>query len=297
MRLTCRYTWLVLMCVLTLLVSCSRDKEPKLESMTPEQLFLRGQADFDKNRFRDAAEKFSEVERIYPYSDWARRGTLMTASSYNLAREYELSRGAAERFLLSYPGDEDAAFAQYMIALSYYDQLDQKGRDRSNAVEAWRTLLQVKADYGESSYARTIDLKLDLTADRLAAKEMEVGRYYLKNRRYGPAIKRFQSVVTNSFLDVLEAENNEGEIIQADYDRSTSHTPEALYRLIEAYVALGLIEQANESAEVLAHNFNDTKWYRYGYELLQNPDAARRDRGIRDDFDAFGRQTIRGKWL
>lgn len=297
MRLTNRCLWLVSLLALTLLAACSGDKEPELESMQPEAIFQEAQRDFDRGRFRDAGEKYAEIERIHPYSDWARRGTIMSSYSYNLAREYDLSRGAAERFLLSYPGDGDAAFAQYLIALSYYDQLDKKGRDRTNAVNAWTSLLLVKEDYGDSDHAKTIDLKLELTADRLAAKEMEVGRYYLKHQRYGPAVNRFQSVVTNSFLEVLEVENSEGEIISADYDKSTSHTPEALYRLIEAYVSLGLDEQANEAAEVLAHNFNDTKWYRYGYELIQNPESAKREGGVRGTFEEFSRQTIRGKWL
>ncbi|MCY4259677.1 MAG: outer membrane protein assembly factor BamD [Rhodobacteraceae bacterium] len=296
--MTLRYQAAGLVLILTLALSgCADRKELALESQKPGQIYVRAQQDFDRGRFRDAAETFAEIERIYPYSEWARAGTIMSSRSYHLAREYELSRGAAERFLLSYPGDEDAALAQHLIALSYYDQLDQKGRDRSNAVQAWRSLQVVKSEYPDSEFAKTIDLKIDLTADRLAAKEMEVGRFYLKQKKYGPAIRRFQSVVTNGFLDAVEIENSEGEIIEPDYDRSTSHTPEALYRLIEAYTALGLTEQARESAEILAYNFNDTQWYRYGYDMLQNPDAKPDSGGLRRFLEKFQRQTIRGKWL
>jgi len=297
--MTLRYhtTGPVLILTLLALTGCANQNEAKIESMLPEQIFAEAQRDFERGRFTDAAEMFAEIERIYPYSEWARNGTIMSSRAYHLARNFELSRGAAERFLLSYPGDENAALAQHLIALSYYDQLDEKGRDRSNAVQAWQSLLVVKNDYPDSEFAKTIDLKLDLTADRLAAKEIEVGRFYLKKKKYGPAIKRFQSVVTNEFLDVLEIENSEGEIIEADYNRSTSHTPEALYRLIEAYTALGLTGQAYESAEILAYNFNDTEWYRYGHELLEDPEANPAGEGFGDVLKNFRSQTLEGKWL
>ncbi len=290
-------TGLAMTLALFALAGCDNQRDIKIESMAPEQIFAEAQADFERGRFVDAAEMFAEIERVYPYSEWARDGTIMSSRAYHLARNFELSRGAAERFLISYPGDEDAALAQHLIALSYYDQLDEKGRDRSKAVQAWQSLLVVKNDYPDSEFAKTIDLKLDLTADRIAAKEMEVGRFYLKQKRYGPAIRRFQSVVTNEFLDVLEVENSEGEAIKADYNRSTSHTPEALYRLIEAYTALGLTAQAEEAAEILAYNFNDTEWYRYGYELLENPDANPDGGGWRNFFETFRRQTLQGQWL
>ena len=280
------------------IAGCSRDEEESLEQSTPQEIFQLGQSKLTKGEYKQAADTFGEIERIYPYSDWARRGTLMMSNSYNMGRDYELSRGAAERFLQSYPGDQDAPYAQYLIALSYYDQLDSKGRDRSNAVAAWKALRQVQIEYGDSEYAKTVEFKIDLTANRLAAKEMEIGRYYLKKKQYNAALSRFLGVVDNSFLDALAEETSEGETVIPEYNKATNHVPEALHRLVEVYLAIGMNEKAFESAAILAHNFRGSKWYDYTYTLLQNVEDNQQSKpGMTDFFKNLNRQTLRGEWL
>ena len=256
--------------------ACSND-EPGIESLTPQQIFLDAEALLEDGSYEQAADMFSEIERIYPYSDWARRGTVLAASAYNAAGEFEKSRIAAERFLSFYPGDEDAALAQFLIAMSYYELVGKQGRDRANAINALQYLNDVIDQYPDSEYAKSAKLKFDLVIDLLAAKEMEVGRYYLKRRHYAAAIKRFQIVVD-------------------DYS-TTTHVQEALHRLVESYLSLGLEAQAREMAAVLAYNYRGSEWYEDTYRLFD-------DRGLEPPDGRGGgilaesyRRTILGEWL
>ena len=169
--------------------ACS-DNEPDFESLTPQQIFAQADALLQDGSYEQAGDRFSEIERVYPYSDWARRGTVLAASAYNAAGEFEKSRIAAERFLSFYPGDEDAALAQFLVAMSYYELVGRQGRDRANAINALQFLNEVIEQYPESEYAKSAELKFDLVIDLLAAKEMEVGRYYLKRKHYSAAIRR-----------------------------------------------------------------------------------------------------------
>lgn len=255
--------------------ACS-DNEPDFESLTPQQIFAQADALLQDGSYEQAGDRFSEIERVYPYSDWARRGTVLAASAYNAAGEFEKSRIAAERFLSFYPGDEDAALAQFLVAMSYYELVGRQGRDRANAINALQFLNEVIEQYPESEYAKSAKLKFDLVIDLLAAKEMEVGRYYLKRKHYSAAIRRFQVVVD-------------------DYS-TTTHVQEALHRLVEAYLSLGLETQAREAASVLAYNYRGSDWYEDTYRLFD-------DRGLEPPDGRGGilaesyRRTILGEWL
>ncbi len=256
--------------------ACS-DNEPDIESLTPQQIFAQAEGLLQDGSYERAADRFSEIERVYPYSDWARRGTVLAASAYNAAGEFEKSRIAAERFLSFYPGDEDAALAQFLVAMSYYELVGRQGRDRANAINALRFLNEVIEQYPESEYAKSAELKFDLVIDLLAAKEMEVGRYYLKRKHYVAAIRRFQIVVD-------------------DYS-TTTHVQEALHRLVEAYLSLGLETQAREAASILAYNYRGSDWYANTYRLFDDrglePPVGRGDGILAESY----RRTIRGEWL
>ena len=257
--------------------ACSEDEGPGLEAFTPQELYLTAEAMMDAGDYEDAAERFGEIERIYPYSDWARRGTIMSASAYNAAREFEKSRIAAQRFLAFFPGDEDAALAQYLVAMSYYEQVGRMGRDRANALNALEYLNEVVETYPESEFAKSAALKFDLVVDLLAAKEMDVGRYYLKRKHYNAAINRFQAVVD-------------------DYS-TTTHVQEALHRLAEAYLSLGLEDEAREAASVLAHNYRSSEWYADTFRLFEEHGLEAPDDGGDGIVRKVYRRTILGEWL
>ena len=291
-----------------LLFGCGKkENDPEIEDFSAQQIFESATGNIENNRFRLGARKFEEIERLYPYSDYARQGTLQAAYAYNLAREYDLSRDAAERFLSFYPGDQDAGYAQYLVAMSYYHQLDLKGRDRAIAKSTLDALFKVVQDYGDSRYAQSANFQIDIVVDRLAIKEMEVGRYYLSNQHYGAAIKRFSKVVDNTFLDDFQILDEEEEISLAAepqpkfsdlYTKATSHVPEALHRLVEAYISIGLISEAEEAATILAYNFNESDWYSDTYTLLQNVGANVPPEKPKDGFfRRFNRMTIKGEWL
>ncbi len=247
-----------------------------LDGYTPKQIFERGEFELERNRSKDAAFYFSEIERLYPYSEWAKQALIMQAYSLHKSKDYENSRAAAQRFIDFYPTEEDAAYAQYLLALSYYDQIDEVGRDQGltfQALQALRTVIEV---YPDSEYASSAILKFDLAFDHLAAKEMEIGRYYLRKKHYTSAINRFR-VVVEEF-------------------QTTSHTPEALHRLVEAYLSLGLVEEAQTAGAILGHNYQSTEWYEDSYELLTSQGLKLRDRG-NNWLSQIYRQSIKGQWL
>jgi len=262
----------------TSLTACaSRTTEPDLEGFTAEEIFRRGEYELEAgSRGRTAVRYFSEVERLYPYSEWARRALIMQAFAHHRDRDYEDARSAAQRFLDLYPGDGDAAYAQYLLALSYYDQIEEVGRDQGLTMQALQALRQVIERHPDSPYARSSVLKFDLAFDHLAGKEMEVGRYYLKRKHYNSAINRFRTVV-ESF-------------------QTTTHTPEALHRLVESYLALGLTDEAQTAAAILGHNFRASPFYDDSFRLLTGQGLAPEAAGegwLRDVY----RQVILGDWL
>ena len=264
------------------LAGCGRDgdrasERVPVENFTAEEIYKRGEYELENTRKpKDAVKYFTEVERLYPYSDWAKRALIMQAYSYHRAHDYEEARGAAQRFLDTYPGDEDAAYAKYLLALSYYDQIDEVGRDQGLTFQALQSLREVIEQYPDTEYARSAILKFDLAFDHLAAKEMEIGRYYLKRGHYTAAINRFR-VVVEEF-------------------QTTTHTPEALMRLVEAYLALGLNDQAQTAGAILGHNFKSSPFYVDAYAQLRGHGLSPQAKG--DSWlTGVYRQVVQGKWL
>ncbi|RCW79723.1 outer membrane protein assembly factor BamD [Paracoccus lutimaris] len=247
------------------------------ENFTAEEIYKRGEYELENSgKPKDAVKYFTEIERLYPYSEWAKRALIMQAYSYHRAHDYEEARGAAQRFLDTYPGDEDAAYAKYLLALSYYDQIDEVGRDQGLTFQALQSLREVIEEYPDSEYARSAILKFDLAFDHLAAKEMEIGRYYLKRGHYTAAINRFRVVVE-------------------EY-QTTTHTPEALMRLVEAYLALGLNDQAQTAGAILGHNFKSSPFYVDAYAQLRGHGLSPQAKG--DSWlTGVYRQVVQGKWL
>ncbi|MCP9481503.1 outer membrane protein assembly factor BamD [Shimia sp. CNT1-13L.2] len=268
----------------TLLAACGKGSiaeqvqrgELPIESFSAEQIYERGEYELNNNDEEKAAFYFSEVERLYPYSEIAKRSLIMQAFSYHEAKDYENSRAAAQRFIDFYPADDDAAYAQYLLALSYYDQIDDVGRDQGLTFQALQSLRKVIENYPDSGYSKSAKLKFDLAFDHLAGKEMEVGRYYLRRDHFGSAIKRFRVVVEDF--------------------QTTTHTPEALHRLVEAYLSLGLDAEAQTAGAILGHNYRSTEWYEDSYKLLTG-------RGLELEAASDGwlkqvyRQTVQGRWL
>jgi len=246
------------------------------EQFTAQQIFERGEFDLERNKPKLAAQSFAEVERLYPYSALAKRAVIMQAFSNHQARAYEDSRSAAQRYIDFYPADEDAAYAQYLLALSYYDQIDEIGRDQKLTFQALQELREVIELYPESQYANAARLKFDLAYDHLAAKEMEVGRYYLKRDNFAAAANRFRTVVEDF--------------------QTTTHTAEALYRLVEVYLSLGLVNEARTAGAILGYNFRGTEWYEDAFALLSGKGHTLEAAGDGWLSEIY-RQTVLGRWL
>jgi outer membrane protein assembly factor BamD len=241
---------------LAVLTGCESDREAYRERPV-EELYNRAMDQLFEGQNQLAAKGFEEVERQHPYSVWSRKAQLMAAYSNYLANRYDEAILAAERYLQLYPGSRDAPYALYLVAISYYEQIVDVGRNQRVTRQALNALQQVVDRFPDSDYARDSRLKIDLTRDHLAGKEMEIGRYYLKRQEYAAAINRFRAVV--------------------EQYQTTSHVPEALHRLTEAYLALGVKDEARTAAAVLGHNFPGSEWYIDSYALLtgQNLSPAR----------------------
>ncbi len=254
----------------------SRIEKRPIDQWSAEEIFKRGEYDLEAGDPSEAAKWFGEVERLYPYSEWAKRALIMQAFSHHKDREYELARSTAQRYIDTYPGDEDAAYAQYILAISYYDQIDLIGRDQGLTYQALQALRTVIERYPDTEYAKSAILKFDLAFDHLAAKEMEIGRYYLKRKHYAASINRFRVVV--------------------EQFQTTTHVAEALHRLVEAYLSLGLESEAQTAGAILGHNFQSTDWYEDSYRLLTSRGLKPEAKGnswLRQVY----RQMIKGEWL
>lgn len=219
-----------------------------------ESLYGEAKRRLDSGQATLAAALFDEVERQHPYSPWARRAQLMSSFSYYVAKDYNKAIQSAQRFLTIHPGNKDAPYAYYLIALSYYEQISDVQRDQKITEQARTALTEVNRRFPQSEYAADARLKLDLVEDHLAGKEMEIGRYYQSSGRWIAAQMRFQNVVENF--------------------QTTSHAPEALYRLTETSLALGIPEEAVKYAAVLGANYPGNKWYDRAYELVQDHAAG-----------------------
>ena len=203
----------------------------------------------DSKDYEESAKLFDEVERQHPYSVWARRAQLMSSFSYYMAQKYPDAISSAQRFLTIHPGNKDAAYASYLIAMSYYQQITDVTRDQKITQSASDSFNELIRRYPQSRYANDARLKLDLINDHLAGKEMEIGRFYQRSGNWLAAATRFREVVEKY--------------------QTTSHTPEALERLVETYLNLGLPDEARKSAAVLGANYPGSKWYQRSYELIQ----------------------------
>jgi outer membrane protein assembly factor BamD len=251
--------WRTLACVLALAVltapvaGCAWFKkdedyvpEDPADKLYNEGLFLLN----NKEQYEDAAKKFDEVDRQNPYSDWARKALLMAAFSYYQAQKYDDCINAAKRYVTLHPGSSDAAYAQYLIGASYYDQILDVNHDQARADKAINALEEVIRKYPDTEYAVNAKKKINLARDQLAGKEMEIGRFYMKKRDFTGAINRFKVVVTQY--------------------QTTREVEEALARLTEAYVSLGIMDEAQTAAAVLGHNFPESPWYQDAYKLVKS---------------------------
>jgi outer membrane protein assembly factor BamD len=223
-----------------------------------DTLYAAAKDRLDRGDTRVAAALFDEVERQHPYSPWARRAQLMSSFSYYVAKDYTKSIQSAQRFLSIHPGNRDAPYAYYLIALSYYEQISDVDRDQKVTTQALTALNEVVRRYPATRYAADARIKIDLVNDHLAGKEMEIGRFYERSGRWLAAGLRFKNVVETY--------------------QTTSHAPEALYRLVETSLAVGVPEEAQKYAAVLGANYPGSEWYQKAYGLMQEhaPSVAAR---------------------
>jgi outer membrane protein assembly factor BamD len=254
--------WIVPLVVAVLLSACasaSIDATQALNPDAPSKMFADGDAFMARGKFENAAAKFEELDREHPYSPEARRAIVMAAYAYYRAGKTPEAVATAERYVALHPGTKEAPLAHHIIASSYFDEIKGPNRDQTPTRKALEQLKILKSRYPESEYSINADNRIRLAEDNLAASEMEVGRYYLKGRNYVAAINRFKSVVS-------------------DY-QTTAHVEEALARLTECYMALGITSEAQNAAAILGHNYPDSKWYKDSYALLQSGGLAPRDDG------------------
>ena len=249
-RLNCRMFLKVMIAVLaaTVLSACGSGSL-KYRDLPVDQLYIEAQKYIDAGQYGIAAVAFDEVERQHPYSIWARRAQLMSAYSFYMANEYETAILSAGRFLSLHPGNKNAPYAHYLMGLSYYEQIADVRRDQYNTELAMAEFNQIVRLYPESEYAEDARVKIELTLDHLAGKEMEIGRFYQTTEEFFAAIGRFNNVV-------LKFE-------------TTSHAPEALLRITESYLALGIMLEAKKTAAVLALNYPDSEWNKYSTDLMR----------------------------
>lgn len=234
------------------LTACNTTRDENLQ-FTEEpvaNLYNRGAQMLDRRRWAEALRAFEEVERQHPYSSWARRAMLMEAYAHYNANQYDQSIEDAQRFLALHPGNESAPYAYYLISICYFERILDVGRDQGTTERALAALRDVVRRYPESPYARDASLKMDMVYDQLAGKEMEVGRFYLTRDQHLAAINRFRIVIENE-----------------NFQR-TSHVPEALHRLVESYISVGMTDEAQRMAAILGHNFPGDPWYQRSYALM-----------------------------
>ena len=203
----------------------------------------------DKQEYKSAAKKFEEVDRQHPYSDWARKSLIMSAFAYYQGGDYDESISAAKRYVTLHPGSPDAAYAQFLIGSSYFDRIPDISRDQERTEKAVAELEEVVRKFPNTEYAISAKKKIDIARDQLAGKEVDIGRWYMQKKDYTGAINRFKVVVTRY--------------------QTTRHVEEALMRLTEAYMTLGIVDEAQTSAAVLGHNFPDSPWYQDAYNLVK----------------------------
>ena len=239
-----------------LLSGCADDQQMAAQYVERpiEQIYEAGWIMINRQNWLEAGRQFDEVERQHPYSVWARRAVLMSAYCYYQGNRYDEAIDAATRFIQLHPGNKDVPYAYYLKAISLYEQIGDVERDQQKTEDALTALQDLVQRFPDTEYARDARLKVDLTRDHLAGREMTIGRFYLRQGEYIAAINRFHSVI--------------------DKYQTTTHAPEALERLTEAYLALGVVKEAQTSAAVLGYNYPGSRWYMDAYALLTENNIA-----------------------
>lgn len=237
----------------------SNDMTAALNPDPPAKMFEAADRLLGKGKYEAAAKKFEDLDRDHPYAPEARRAIVMAAYAYYKAGKLPEAIASAERYTTMHPGTKEAAMAHHIIASCYFDEMGQPNRDQSSTRKALAELKKLKARYPDSEYAHKADNRIRVAEDTLAASEMEVGRYYQKNGNHVAAINRFKTVA-------------------AEY-QTTKHVEEALHRLVECYMALGIKQEAQTAAAVLGHNFPNSRWYKDAHALLQSDGLAPREDG------------------
>ena len=250
---------LLLVAAVLSLAACASDEKDKYVARSVDVLYNQAMDQLQQENWIKAAKSFEEVERQHPYSIWATKAQLMAAYAFYQGNNFDDSILAADRFIQLHPGHRDVAYAYYLKALDYYVQISDVRRDQKITDDAMKALQEVVKRFPETRYARDARLKMDLARDHLAGKEMEIGRYYEDQHEYLAAINRFRTVV--------------------DTYQTTTHVPEALHRLTECYLALGLTDEAKRTAAVLGYNYPGSEWYRDSYAMVTHegptpPDIA-----------------------
>ncbi|HEU0117339.1 MAG TPA: outer membrane protein assembly factor BamD [Alphaproteobacteria bacterium] len=244
-------TLLALGLLVLTLAACASDKDDK-DKLPPDEpvdaLYNKAADLMDKHEYEDAAKAFAEVERQHPYSQWATKAEMMEAYAQYQALNYDEAITTLNQFIEMHPGNSEVGYAYYLRALCSYERIADVRRDQGAAREAMKGFQDVITRYPDTTYAKDAVLKIALINDHLAGAEMEVGRYYLNQKLYISAIGRFKTVVEKY--------------------QTTSHVPEALERLVESYIALGITNEAKATAAVLGYNFPGSDWYKDAYSLL-----------------------------
>jgi len=235
--------------LLACLVGACGTKKKEYVEQPVEKLYNQAVDQLQAKLYSNSIESFDEVERQHPYSTWATKAQLMSAYTYYLANRYDDAILGLDRFVQLHPSSRDVAYAMYLKGLSYYEQISDVARDQKITELSLSAFKELVARFPQSKYARDAKVKIDLAHDHLAGKEMEIGRYYHIRRQYLAAINRFRNVVENY--------------------QTTTHVPEALHRLTEAYISIGIIDEARKTAAVLGHNFPGSEWYIDSYEVVE----------------------------
>jgi outer membrane protein assembly factor BamD len=239
----------VILCIFMLGACSSKKDDSVLPTQSVDEMYGDGIKNLEKKNYDKAIEKFEDLQRTYPYSKWATKSEIMSAYSSYKDGKYDDAVATLDRFIKLHPGNEDIQYAYYLKALSYYEQISDITKDQGYSDYAKTALQEVITRFPNTRYANDAKLKIDLVNDHLAGKEVDVGRYYLKQGSYLAAINRFQQVIKK-------------------YD-TTAHVPEALHRLVECYMALGVRDEATKYASVLGYNFPESKWYEQSYKLIE----------------------------
>jgi outer membrane protein assembly factor BamD len=258
--------------------ACAGKSRPRLayEERPVELLYNTGYDRLQSHRWGDAVDYFQEVERQHPYSEWSRRAILMQIYAYYQNGNYVESVAAADRFIALFPGSPSAAYAYYMRATCNFERIVDVGRDQAYAQAALDGLKDVVRRYPGSPYAIDALVKIDMVNDQLAGKEMTIGRYYQRASQPLAAIGRYKAVIDNEAF------------------QRTSHTPEALYRLVEVYLGLGLKDEATRNAAVLGFNYPGSPWYAEAYALLNENGADKPDAAPTGKRESWLRRIIPG---